>query len=532
MTRLLILCSVSTPEQAKDDKVSMEQQEADALAFAESRNWDVVDTIRIPGYSRSFYTLAELVDAANRDGEYGPAKLQSHIHDHDFDVMWARSTNRFGREQSINAEVIGKIVRECGAVIYSQRDGFIDAKNYRAYIAITGFRDASEVDELVQKRAIGIDNRARRGMPISGNPPLSHRLVRDPVTGKGVRLEVREELRPLWRDVAALLFENVSYEQLELELYSRWGYRTESGLPYRHLRIYRTLMNPVFWGNNVIRRQNKGSRYIYGIWAFDPAIPAPPQVDLFWNTHDAVYAGDLAADVQAELRRRTELHNGSESRGGTRRFSGLVICADCDFRFVYHATRATSGKLHYYLRCNNRRRLLPPEFGGRNCENLAYIKEATAQRWMHNRLEEWIASGAVTYQPRPATDDSARQIAALKEARSRLDKRYNGLMMELADADEDMRADFRRQARATKDELIRVGEQLAGFEAQALREHRQSQSQVSVLREIREMGLPAFWGQDDLMINRMLKRLLDTVKLVAKDGEVVGFYDSDDGHGI
>lgn len=101
--RALVLCSVSTVAQAKDDKVSMQQQEADGLAVCAREGWDVADVIRIPGYSRSFYTLAELVDAATADGELGPAKLQAHINARDFDVLVARSTNRFGREQSINA---------------------------------------------------------------------------------------------------------------------------------------------------------------------------------------------------------------------------------------------------------------------------------------------------------------------------------------------------------------------------------------------------------------------------------------------
>lgn len=503
----------------------MEQQETDALAFSDARGWDVVDIVRIPGYSRSFYTLAELVEAANRDGEYGPARLQAHIQDRDFDVLWARSTNRFGREQSINAEVIGKIVRECGAMIYSQRDGFIDARNYRAYIAITGFRDASEVDELVQKRAVGIEGRARRGMPISGNPPLSHRLIRDPATGKGIRMEVRDDLLPMWRDVAALLFENVSYDRLEYELYTRWGYCDERGQPYKHLRIYRTLMNPIFWGNNVIRHENRGSRYIYGIWAFDPAVSAPSHVELFWNTHEPVYQDELAKAVQAELRRRTELQSGSESRGGTRRFSGLVICDDCDYRFVYHATRSTR-RTHYYLRCNNRQRLTPL-FGRRDCTNDGYLKEGDVQRWLEKRLLGWLKSDRVSFQQKPAARSDEAQMKSLREAKARLERRYGGLMIELAEADDDMRADFRRQARATKDELNRAVEQLAALEAHAQRARRQSQDQANVLREIREMGLLAFWEQDDLVINRMLKRLLDGVKLVASNGKIVGFYDKE-----
>jgi hypothetical protein len=501
----------------------MEQQERDALAFADQRGWDVIDVIRIPGYSRSFYTLAELVEAASRDGEYGPARLQAHIFDRDFDVLWSRSTNRFGREQSINAEVIGKIVRECNAVIYSQRDGFIDAKNYRAFIAITGFRDASEIDELVHKRNIGIDNLARRGMPVSGNPPVSHRVIRSPQTGKAIRLEVKAELLPMWRDVANLLFEGVSYDRLEYELYTRWGYSDEGGEPYKHLRIYRTLMNPVFWGNNVIRRQNKGSRYVYGVWAFDSTVPAPAQVELFWNTHEPVYKGQLMEEVQAELHRRTTLRNGSESRGGTRRFSGIVICDDCEYRFVYHATRTTK-QMHYYLRCNNRMRLTPA-FGRRDCANEGYLKEPQVQKWLHKRLTEWLTSGQVEFRMKPSTSSGA-EIAGLREARARLERRYNGLMIELADADPDMRPDFRRQARIAKDELSRVVQQLEELEAKTQREERQTQGQRSVIDEIRTIGLERFWSQDDITINRLLKRLLGGVKLVARDSKIIGFYDA------
>lgn len=516
---------MSTVAQAKDDKVSMEQQEADGLAVCAREGWDVADVIRIPGYSRSFYTLAELVDAATADGELGPAKLQAHINARDFDVLVARSTNRFGREQSINAEVIGKIIRVCGARIYSQMDGMIDRQNYRAYIAITGYRDASEIDELVKKRAMGIRRRVSRGLPPSGRVPFSHRLVRNPTTGKDERVEVRAELRPLFRDVAELLLDGVAYDQLSKELYDRFGYVGDNGKPYPYTKFNHVLFSAPFWGHQVIRWKSKVVAWASGVWIFDPSVAPPDGVEMFYDTHEPMYTGELADQVKAELIRRTEVHNGPALHIGVKVLSGLCFCNACGWRSVYNYRVNRYGTLYKYLRCNNASR---PRLGVDLCPHKGQLREDVVLAWLGEEIQRWLNAGRVVPQLAPQDDADTQALHELRARAVQLDARLGHLVGELALADEDLKPFFRRDMRATNDELNRVKEQAAALEARLNRQRRVSASQDDALERIRTVGLPAFFALDAAHINRELRALLGPYRIALQGKEVIGLVNSAD----
>jgi hypothetical protein len=516
--RAIIICAVSTEEQAEDDKESMEQQERDGLAFCESEGYDVVDIIRIPGYSRSFFTLQELVEAASADGEYGPAKLQAHIYRCDFDLMWCRITNRFNREQSLNAEIIGRIVRKCGAQIHSDRDGRIHLGNYRGLTAITGYRDATEVDELVRRRAEGIVGTAKRGLPVNGTPPMSHRYVINPKTGDKERVVLREEYTALWNDLARLLLEGIPYRHLEDELYLRWGYTDQQGQPYFHSRFFRLLNSPMFWGNNVIRRKGKARSKEYGIWAFDPSVPAPNGVEMYWNTHDPVYTGELAEQVKAEMRRRTQILNGTQTRFGTNRFAGLLFCDDCHSVMSYERIK-NHGKAYVYLACRSVR---DGKYRRTPCDNRRAMREERVQEWIDKRLRQWVDAELVTFEDtpqKPKPDDTLKLRAAVDKLQIKL----NRFIAELIEADDDLKGDFRLQIRAVKDELTRAQAQLENAQQRQQEREVAQQSQHLTLMLIKQMGLSAFWQQPPLAVNQQLKALFGTMRLAVDDRTILGF---------
>lgn len=523
MVRAIVLCSVSTVAQAKDDKVSMEQQEADGLAICEREAWDVLDIVRIPGYSRSFYTLAELVDAATADGEFGPAKLQAHIQARDFDVLVARSTNRFGREQSINAEVIGKIIKTCGARIYSVMDGMIDRQNYRAYIAITGYRDASEIDELVKKRRMGIRRRLERGLPPTGRVPFSHRLVRDPVTGKAARVEVRQELRPLFYDVAELLFDDVAYDQIPKELYERYGYVAENGKPYPYTKFYHVLFNALFWGNQLIRWKDKSKVWDAGPWMFDPSTPLPDGVEMFWNTHEPMYTGELGERVKAELIRRRDVSNKAALRIGIKPLAGLALCNHCGWRETYNYRHGKNGTVYKYLRCNNASR---ERLGVDLCPHKGQLREHVVIEWLTDEIQRALDSGEVTFRSAADPDPDAQAVKHLREHATQLDMKIGRLVGELAVADDDLKVYFRRELRSLNDELQRTKEQSASLEARLNRQRRISSSQSEALERIRAVGLPTFWDMDAGYVNRELRALLGPYRILLQGKEIIGLRDT------
>lgn len=518
MTRVLIVAAVSSKQQAREDKVSLPQQEADGLAHAEGEGWEVVEVIRIPGFSRRFYTLAELVEHASARGVQGPARLHQHMQDKDFDVLWVRSTNRFGREQSINAEVINRVIQECQARIYSQLDGWIDKANRRAMAAITGYRDSSEIDELLKKRADAIVAQAKRGIPVSTRVPFSHRIVRNPDNGRAIRVDVREELRPLFNDLATLLLEGVSYNNLAAQLFLRFGHTTPDGKPYFPQRIARLPWNPIFWGNNAIRWQhNHQQRYERGLYMLENTTPAPEAVSVFYGVCTPVYTGALAEQVKAELRRRTERFGVPKQHTG--RFTALVICDGCGNRMTYMRLPRSNGVVYTYLVCpiHGRKTLgYPP------CPQPGHIPEHKLLAWLETHLNDWLHSGRVDLlpSPKPESHEQARQ---LEDAKTRLQRRLETLIAELSDVEADLKEDFRRQIRHVKDELLRCEAQLNSLrrrERQAASAHAQQQS---ALHEVTAKTLERFWQQEPLPINQLLRRLLAGAKIVVQKHDAIGF---------
>lgn len=75
-------------------------------------------------------------------------------------------------------------------------------------------------------------------LPVSSRIPISHNLIRDPVNGRAVRLEVNEDRHRLWDDLALLILEGVAWEHIELELYNRYGHVRDNGKPfYAHWKV-------------------------------------------------------------------------------------------------------------------------------------------------------------------------------------------------------------------------------------------------------------------------------------------------------
>lgn len=517
--RNIIVCSVSTPEQADDDKESMETQERDLLAKAAAEGWHVIDIIRIPGYSRRFFTLQELVEAASADGEPGPARLQQHLKDGDFDIMSVRSTNRFGREQSINAEVIGKTIRAVGAQIYSQMDGMITKDNFRAMTAITGYRDAGQVDELIKGRAMGIVSNAKRGLPPSAKVPYPYRLMRDPSTGKATHIELRTELLPMWRDLATLILEGVPYNRLETEMLARWGH-TRNGRPFGANYLGRLLLNPVFWGNSVIRWRRQIERGSpLGTWGLDAAEPPPDGVQMFYNTHEPVYKGELAEQVKAELRRRHEVYN-RFSEKQTKRFAGLVYCEVCHWSMANIADARIPGT-YYYLRCAKSR---SQNCYGRDCPEYKTVRETDVWKVLNDFLQDCLDSGLVQ-PPLQHRETAEHDLDELRAAIAKLERRRDTLLDELGDSDEAVRRAIRKRVQATTHEIEQAQAQLTRLEVQAAHDRRQTLDQQAALDHIRAVTLPQFWKSTPLEVNQWLRRLLGTTRLYARGGKVVGFFD-------
>ncbi len=520
--RALIVNAVSRTEQAADDKESMKHQLESNTAICDHYRWEVIDVIDIPGYSRNFLTLRELVEAASADGEHGPARLEAHILARDFDVMVVRITNRFNREQSLNAEIITRVVR-MGGRIYSQADGLIDESNYRAIIAITGFRDAGEIDELKRRRWIGLLARAAKGLPVGGHVPDSHRIVYNTATGEAERIELREEFFPIWRDLVTVLLEGVGYNQIEQEMFRRFRHGKD-GEPYAPGKFSKLLFKPYFWGNNVIRKRSVVSSYVEGLWAFDSSETPPSGVYVFYGTHEPVYKGETARRVQAELRRRTGTQNGAGARFGISMFTNLVLCDDCHAYFGYQRKRVKGEIVYTYLRCYRENY---EDYSKRVfCRNRRHIREEVIKTWLDKRLRQWLEVGGVSFEIPDESSQALKHVENLRRAIARLQTRLDRLIEETLEADADLRLDYRKRIRTTKDDLLRAREHLQAEESQLQQHAAQHDIQQGVLNNISAQGVDEFWAQSPIVINQQLHALLGHVRLVVRDARIVGYIDA------
>jgi DNA invertase Pin-like site-specific DNA recombinase len=521
--RAIIWCAVSTKAQAADEKASLPAQEEAARALCADHGWDVIDVLKVPGHSRSYYDYNELADAALRSKLKIDAfhKLRDHWQRGDFDVLVVRDGDRFARSQSLFSRIVEEVINTAGATIWSLADGLIDKHNYRMWISMVGYRAAGDIDRLKKYRADGIVELAKRGIPVNAKPPLSHRLVRDPETGKANCLVVREELRPLFNDLATLLLEGIAFDRLAEELYARYGYLGSDGKPYTAVRIWRMVYSPVFWGNNAIRwRNNVRRRYAYGIWAFDASAKLPDGIEMFFDVTEPVYKGEQAEAVKAELRRRTERYGTPDEKVG--KFTSLVICDGCG-RIMTYQRRVDKGILYVYLRCipPHRRRDLPP------CPRRGHIREEAVQEWLDKRLREWVKRKAVNLVQTQPHDDTAERIERLRVNETRLEARLQTLIAEQSYADDDLQDAYRKQIRAAKDDLDQCQRQIADLEREhRYAEQRQVQSDYA-LKEMLEIGVARLWEQSPLYINQFLHQLLGGSKLRAGNGKILGFISRD-----
>ena len=236
-TRCLIWCAVSSRAQNEPDKLSLPQQEADSRRVAAENGWNLVDVMRVPGHSRRYFDIHELAEDAAKDGIDAFYRLLQHWEDRDFDVIIVLDGNRFARTQALHAYITEKTI-SLGARIFSLVDGWVDKQNFRMWIAMNGYKSAGEIDRLMDARDKAMTGRAGRGLPTTSRVAFSHKLIRDPESGKAVKLVVDESKRRLWDDLATVILEGVAWDKIEVELFNRYGHANSEGEPYYSHRMY------------------------------------------------------------------------------------------------------------------------------------------------------------------------------------------------------------------------------------------------------------------------------------------------------
>lgn len=506
--RAVLLLAVSSGKQAAATKQSLPEQDEKLHELADREGWNVVDTILVPGHSRVYYTYREFAEDALQEGIPTPMRMFDHWAKCDFDVFACSSGDRFGREQSIFAEVVGRTI-DAGAVVYTLRDGEINAGNRRMYVSMGGYQAAIEVDELVRRYNFGMNKRAMDGKPLSSRVVFSHRVVRDDA-GKALTMVVREEMRPLLADIATLLLERVAWTALEQQLLERFGRVADNGKPYPRYAIYHLLYSATFWGNSARHAPPKAR----GAWVFDSSVPAPEGVHVHYGTHEAGYTGKTAEDVKAELRRRLTLR-GSARPDSDYPLSALFACDECGYKLAW----TNSNARWRGARCNTAYGLR--SYTDARCSQRQHMPESYALDYLRQLVGLIVAS-----------DDVETALAALSEP-APIDETPE-LERQIGQLEEEGRVLIQKQVRAPAamstlyDEQIDVtGKRLAALKSQLelakLRRPSAHElaSQHQTVIDIRNLG-EAFWEKPPGEINQALRRVFAGHVFRVRDGKICG----------
>lgn len=496
--RAIGLVAVSSKPQTTG--VSLGEQERAIRERCEREGWHVTEMVKLPGVSRSDPDIIEMF--AGHDLRYAPYRhLRELINSRAADILISYDDGRVGRSKSMFVYIAENAVANQMRVLVLT-SGWIDSENEDYAIALGSIKATADMKRRVKMRAIAIAERAMKGLNV-GRYPFSHRAVRDD-RGKTVRLEVNESLRPLWDDLAELLLARVGWDRIVEILLPRYHHR---GI----YRLYDLLYNPYFWGHSG-RRYSLKRDYTAGgvptrgnVWAFDPEEPPPPGVIIHYNTHDAVYTGELAVRIKAELRRRHETARGRSYQN--RAFSGLIICGACDRRIVaHHLTGQPS-----YWRCKGK------------CANRAFIKNDHVQEYLDLLLREMVTAGG--------PDLLARYQNPVEDFEARLKK----LRTEIARAENQLRNLIDKQTTAPPSAQIFYTEKIAEVSAalnalqNTLNTEHENQALIAAPLELRQhawshiarIGVDAFWMLTPPEQNQLLLSLFGKLRLVGLDGQII-----------
>ncbi|HEX3052216.1 MAG TPA: recombinase family protein [Aggregatilineaceae bacterium] len=519
--RAIIWAAVSTAPQAnEDEKVSLPKQESDARALCDRNGWSMVEVLKVPGHSRHYIDIHQAASDMREQGIVAFDRLLDHWRLKDFDVLIVRDGDRFARTQTLHSYVTESTI-QMGARIYSLTDGWIDETNYRLWIAMGGYRAASDIDRLVKARKAGMDKRAQRGLPTSSGLLWSHLLIRDS-NGNAQKVIVDPAKRRLLDDLADVVIEGVSWPKVGKELYTRFGHVNNSGKAFGTTQMYQALHNPTFWGNNARYFNSKKypNRERKGLWCFDPDIPAPEGVVIFYGTHEPAYTGEVAAKVQAELRRRRGIQ-GNTRPNRTHRFTGLLICAECG----YNLTITYSSEAHdrMYWRCNSK---YNERQSAAACSQNKFIRDDAVFAVIDDLLHQMIDLRDL----RPFESDTppnadSQHITLLENEIATLEGQLQRLIMKQASIeDESLWNAYDAQILATNDRLKIMR---ADLHARRLRQPSSAvrQEQERAYRDIADMTVEQFWRRSSTEINQYLHRLMGGRRFLVYNGQIVRIRD-------
>jgi len=442
MIRAIIWSAVSSPDQAKADKVSLAEQEELCRAFCAAQGFTVVDHLQVPGHSRAETDILTLFEDYAQLGCMAYHNLREHWQRGDFDVLVAFHPSRVGRSMSIQALVFENIVKR-GRRIYFLQGGWVDDANAPQFIALSGMAVTSESRYRTAMSTKAKSARVAAGLH-ANKPPVTHRVVRDE-RGNSIKLELREDVRATLDAAADLLLAGHGWGAMANRL-KAMGYRPLVGVKWGRSTLWKIFHTPHTWGHSA-----EGFNGRYGLWACDASAPLPAGVRIFRDTLPAVWVGERALAIQDELRRRTTIIKGRSAPRTKYALTGLLVCSTCGRRLTvgwnrYNRKDGTEMR-SYYWACPWSRNSNPSE---QPCTEHKVLGDARARAQISAFLARYFQTHGLDpatlnkAQPSPSRAEYlAQEIAAIEaeidalilqqiRAPEAVRSRYDGLLAESA----------------------------------------------------------------------------------------------------
>jgi DNA invertase Pin-like site-specific DNA recombinase len=513
--RAVIWKAVSSRPQAEEEKVSLPEQERLAREWCEANGYDVVRILEVPGYSRRESDVVSVLEDYAEQGIYAYHDLRKMWQNHDFDVLVAYSHDRLGRSNTLHSWVMECIVMYGMQLFLIADGGFVDLEDFRYKLAIGGMMAATPIDRLVRASAAAKDKLTMQGLPIGGMIPISHKRVRDTQSGKTLRLELNEDMLPLFDNLATLLLEGVAYNFLSEELYRRYGHLAPDGKLYRHNQFFDLLYTPAFWGHmakGYSTASNNGN--MRGAWVFDETVPAPAGVVVARNVVPAVYTGELAEAIKAEIYRRMAM-TGNRKPDDTYRFSGLFICGVCG------SGMSAKSKPGY-----GRRGLICSRSFSRTVEKNCTENKLVTHKYLQSemdRLLRQLVEGTTPdiFKAEKQEDDALQRLNALRGQIQNLEQRLATLINEQSSAPNAARPIYRQQIERLSEQYERLNEESLTLQRKIEEEAYVTREEIRTIDDLRKLTLECFWKLPDREINQWLLRLMGKRKFVIINKQIV-----------
>lgn len=517
--RAALFAAVSKHDQVIDEKVSIPSQIADGRALAEARGWSIVRQYVIPGHSRYYINLDEMIDDMVQRGFTDYRDLRDDWQHQRFDRLIIRTGDRLARTPALIGTVIESIVRVGGANIVQLQGIEIDGQNYPGVIAMLSWQIGQFMISKNEGADKGLDKRMERGLPMS-QAPLTHKVVRDD-KGKAVSVYTTEDQRRLLDRLAALLLARprLSIDRITQMLAEDGFTNPKTGKQFTKQAIWQTFYSPFTWGHSA---RHFGSKY--GHWGYDLDLPVPAGVKILRNTHEAIWVGDQAEQIIEELRAR-RLQGSSRAPLAVTRFTSLLVCSECQSRlvpFTTHKRLATGlSKRYVYFTC-------PAHYRGIECLGNPQLKEPEIWLWLDRRLREVleVEEGIdLLLAEDSESGELVTEAARLRREITGLSRRLDVMVSDSSLVEGNAaRASFRRKIDELGVQIDALTARLSELQSRigSALSHGETQRRMITFEELRTRGIDWLWSLSDAEINELLRRLFGSYRLIVEGKNIIG----------